>query len=42
LKHLAEKDLVNYAPYDVVTPTSAGKKVDLSAANPDHVHVMPG
>ena len=27
LKHLAEKKLVNYAPYDVVTLTAAGKKI---------------
>lgn len=27
LKHLAEKGLINYAPYDVVTLTSAGKKI---------------
>lgn len=27
LKHLAEKKLVNYAPYDVVTLTSAGKRI---------------
>lgn len=27
LKHLAEKELVNYAPYDVVTLTAAGKKI---------------
>ncbi len=27
LKHLAEKELVNYAPYDVVTLTVAGKRI---------------
>jgi DtxR family transcriptional regulator, Mn-dependent transcriptional regulator len=27
LKHLAEKKLVNYAPYDVVTLTPAGKRI---------------
>ena len=27
LKHLAEKQLINYAPYDVVTLTAAGKRV---------------
>ncbi|MBC8206845.1 MAG: metal-dependent transcriptional regulator [Kiritimatiellaeota bacterium] len=27
LKHLAEKELINYAPYDVVTLTAAGKKI---------------
>ncbi len=27
LKHLAEKKLVNYAPYDVVTLTGTGKKI---------------
>ena len=27
LKHLAEKELVNYAPYDVVTLTPSGKEI---------------
>ena len=27
LKHLAEKELVNYAPYEVVTLTAAGKRL---------------
>ena len=27
LKHLAQKELVNYAPYDVVTLTASGKKI---------------
>ena len=27
LKHLAEKELVNYAPYDIITLTDAGEEV---------------
>jgi len=27
LKHLSEKELVNYAPYDVVTLTASGKRI---------------
>ncbi|QHI68317.1 metal-dependent transcriptional regulator [Tichowtungia aerotolerans] len=32
LKHLSEKNLVNYAPYDVVTLTATGKRIAKSIA----------